>query len=68
MERWYEYRVKPEEPSLQWKDLKVEDVIQKDAVTAMVTMIDSGAVDSRYIHAGSLCLTEEDLKDWRKEE
>lgn len=66
--RWSDadkYRIKPEEPSLQWTDLKVGDIIQRGGIIAMVTVIDAGDLNNMHIFAQKW-IVDDELKEWRK--
>ena len=56
-----------EEPdALKWTDLKVGDIVQKDYITAMVTMINPDS--DIHVHINSCPMSDDGLKQWRKVE
>lgn len=56
-----------EEPAkLKWTDLKIGDVIRKNSLFVMVTIIDSDSDSDMHIFAGDYWLTNYELREWRK--
>lgn len=55
-----------EEPAkLKWTDLKVGDIIQRNATTTMVTRIDNDDSDT-HVFIGGRCIVDEELEKWQK--
>jgi hypothetical protein len=64
----WEYRIKPEEPSLKWTDLKVGDIICNGISTRMVIGIEADNSDTHIMIAGRWVADEELTEQWEKVE